>query len=112
MEERQDDKIFSEASQVELKIYDCLKQVLDPEVGLNIIDMGLVYTIQYKPDTGIHIDMTLTSKGCPLGGSIQSEIERVIQANFPDVPLDVQIVWEPKWTIQFISAEGRKQLGQ
>jgi metal-sulfur cluster biosynthetic enzyme len=110
MQDSPDDKIFSEASAIELQVYECLKKVIDPEVGLNIIDMGLVYTIQYR-DAAIYVEMTLTSKGCPLGASIRAEMEKTLSECFPAIPARIELVWEPAWNTGFISAGGRKALG-
>lgn len=104
-------ELISDINRVELKVYEVLKKVIDPEVGINIVDMGLVYTIQYKPEKGIRIEMTLTSKGCPLGESILSEVNRTLKVAFPYNNSEVILVWEPAWTTANISEAGKKMLG-
>jgi len=111
MEERDEHKLLSPTDQMELEVYEALKQVIDPEVGINIIDMGLVYTINYGIKEGIRIEMTLTSKGCPLGQSIMEAVTQTLQTAFPGIKNEVSLVWEPAWHISNISAAGMKQLG-
>lgn len=89
-----------------------LLQVYDPEVGLDIINMGLVYEIKYEEDEGtILIIMSLTSRGCPMGPMITQNASEVLQSHFPDKDIHIQLVWEPAWTTEMITTEGRSQLG-
>jgi metal-sulfur cluster biosynthetic enzyme len=57
----------SDSDKIQIEVYNTLKNVIDPELGLNIIDLGLVYEIKHTPDSGIKIKMTLSIKGCPMG---------------------------------------------
>jgi metal-sulfur cluster biosynthetic enzyme len=95
----------------ESRCYELLRDVYDPELNISIIDLGLVYEIHYSEDTGIKIVITLTTPGCPLGDAIINNIEEVIRIEYPSVPVDVKLTWEPEWTTDFINEEGRKQLG-
>jgi len=104
-------KMEIESKAMEQKIYEALKGVIDPEVGLNIIDMGLIYTINCDVSGEIKVEMTLTSKGCPMGESIIQEVKRAIAQLYPMRECKVELVWEPDWTIKFVSPEGMKQLG-
>jgi metal-sulfur cluster biosynthetic enzyme len=89
-----------------------LLQVYDPEVGLDIINMGLVYDIRYEEETNtIMVVMTLTSHGCPMGPMITSNASEVLQQYYPDKDIHIHLVWEPKWTAEKITAEGRTALG-
>jgi metal-sulfur cluster biosynthetic enzyme len=89
-----------------------LHQVYDPEVGLDIMTMGLVYDIKYEEDENtILVIMTLTSRGCPMGPMITQNASEVLQAHFPDKDIHIHLVWEPKWNIDKISEEGKAQLG-
>jgi metal-sulfur cluster biosynthetic enzyme len=76
---------------------DLLRDVIDPEIGINIVDLGLLYDIRLSGDGMAVIRMTLTTPGCPLGGYLTDAIHDILQ----DVPgvtgVDVQIVWEPPW---------------
>jgi metal-sulfur cluster biosynthetic enzyme len=87
-----------------------LRQVKDPELDLNIIDLGLVYGVEVA-DGDIRIDMTLTSPGCPAGPTITNDAYRVVRAleGVKDVTID--IVWEPYWTPERIEPKVRALMG-
>jgi len=104
-------EILSKENKIEVEVYDALKQVIDPELGINIIDMGLIYLIKYNEEKGIEIKMTLSSKGCPMGDMIMDDIDFTLNKTFPDYKHHIEIVWEPKWTPDFIKPAGRKALG-
>ena len=88
-----------------------LKGVKDPELGLNIIDLGLVYDIDVTDAGDVHIRMTLTSPGCPSGPEITGEVKSLV-ADLEDVnSVDVEIVWEPYWTPERIDPRVRAFLG-
>lgn len=94
------------------EVGELLHQVYDPEVGLDIMTMGLVYDIKYEEDTNtILIIMTLTSRGCPMGPMITQNASEVLQSNFPDKDIHIHLVWEPAWNMDMISDEGKAQLG-
>ncbi len=95
---------------MEDKIYELLKTVIDPEVDVNVVDLGLIYDLQIDGNN-IVVVMTLSTPGCPLGDTIMENISQVIVANIPDVKVDVQLVWEPTWTPELISPEGKAALG-
>ena len=88
-----------------------LKTVIDPEVGVNIVDLGLVYEINYnEAEKSIKVVMTLSTRGCPLGDTIMQNVEVVLQSNFPDFKIDVELVWEPMWSPDMITEEGRQAI--
>lgn len=93
----------------ESSIEEKLRQVLDPEVGLNIVDLGLLNQIRID-DRDIEIEMTLTSPVCPVGPLILEEVEATVQAEWPDHEVILSLVFDPPWTPQRISPEGRKTL--
>ncbi|MCK5907628.1 MAG: metal-sulfur cluster assembly factor [Flavobacteriales bacterium] len=95
---------------MEDKIYELLKTVIDPEVDVNVVDLGLIYDIKIDGND-IIVVMTLSTPGCPLGDTIMENISEVIVANIPDVKVDVQLVWEPTWTPELISPAGKEVLG-
>jgi metal-sulfur cluster biosynthetic enzyme len=95
---------------IEYEIYDVLKAVIDPEIGINIVDLGLVYLIEYNKEHGITIKVTLTTRGCPMGDAIMGNIEYVINEKFPDIPLNLELVWEPQWTADLITPAGKAVL--
>lgn len=93
-------------------IYSAIKEVIDPELGINIVDLGLIYSVEIEEDGRLDITMTLTTPGCPLHASFAEEIERVLWQSIPDLTgVYVELVWEPPWNPMMISPEGRNALG-
>lgn len=93
-------------------INDALRAVIDPELGVNIIDLGLVYNVAVGDDGRIAITMTLTTPGCPMHASFAEEIEQTLWTAIPGLTgVDVNLVWEPRWSPMMISEEGLAQLG-
>lgn len=107
-------------------ILEALKDVYDPEIPVNIVDLGLVYEVRVKPAMqvaselapppsgpmeDVELDLTLTSPGCPSGMTIEHTIKQKVEA-MPGVQFaTVRFIWEPQWTPERISAEGRAKLG-
>ena len=95
----------------ESKILEFLKSVMDPEVAVNIVDLGLIYEIHYQPEQKrIHIVTTLSTRGCPLGDTIMRNIEVVIEEKYPGMDVDVELTWEPEWTPDMITEDGRNAI--
>jgi probable FeS assembly SUF system protein SufT len=99
----------------EQAVWDALKQCYDPEIPVNIVDLGLVYdlVIEPRPSGGNHVavKMTLTAQGCGMGPVIANDAKSKIEA-LPEVEeAEVAIVWDPVWTPQMISEQGRQILG-
>ena len=93
-------------------INDALRAVIDPELGVNIIDLGLVYKVAVGDDGRITITMTLTTPGCPMHASFAEEIEQTLWTAIPGLTgVDVNLVWEPRWSPMMMSEEGMAQLG-
>lgn len=88
-------------------IYDALYDVVDPEVGVNIVDLGLVYEVSPKPHI-IELTLTLTSPGCPLQEEIEAQVLTVLQ-EFKK-PVKFNWVFQPVWSPAFITDEGREQM--
>jgi len=94
------------------QILETIKTVIDPEVGVNIVYLGLIYEINIDEDNKlIHIVMTLSARGCPVGDTIIQHVDTVVRANFPDYNVNVELVWEPQWTPEMITPEGKAVLG-
>jgi len=92
-------------------VLEMLRSVLDPELGVNIVDLGLVRDVAVDQDGCVAIEMTLTTPGCPLGGFLDDEI-RACLAQLPAVrDVTVQLVWEPPWDPTAMSDQAREQLG-
>ena len=87
-----------------------LRQVKDPEVGLNIIDLGLVYDVDVN-EGDVHVRMTLTSPGCPAGGQIMGDAEQSIRSLDGVSDVQIELVWEPFWTPERINPKVRSFLG-
>lgn len=94
-------------------ITDILRAVVDPELMVNIIDLGLVYDIRCNdPLTRIDIDMTLTSAGCPLGDIIIEDAYRRLSAHYPHAEVNFMLVWDPPWTPERLTEAGKAALGR
>lgn len=94
------------------EILDALKNVEDPEIGMNIVDLGLVYGVDMDDDEErVHIDLTLTSPGCPLGPMIIRDIQREVQALGDILDVDVDLVWSPLWHPTMMSDYAKDELG-
>jgi metal-sulfur cluster biosynthetic enzyme len=91
-------------------IYESLKQIYDPEVGISIVDMGLIYGLDIE-DNKVSVVMTLTSPGCPAGPQILGQIDSSLKALEGVEDVDIQVVWSPPWTPDMLSEEARDQLG-
>lgn len=95
----------------EEQVKDALSSVVDPEIGMNIIELGLVYDIDVNEETNdVHIDMSLTTPGCPLGDSISSMAEMALKRVGAN-KIDVNIVWTPPWNPDMMSDEAKMKLG-
>lgn len=93
------------------EVRDALRSVDDPEAGMNIIDLGLVYYIGITPEC-VRVELTLTSPACPLGDMICDNVRRAIAALLPDgVGVDTELVWEPFWTPDRMSETARQTFG-
>jgi len=92
-------------------VYTELRQVFDPEIPVNIVDLGLVYDVQVADGGVCNITMTLTSQSCPEARTIPEVMKRRVNALPGIAGTEIQIVWEPAWGPHRISPEGRAQLG-
>jgi probable FeS assembly SUF system protein SufT len=103
-----------EGEELEKEVWQRLKTCYDPEIPVNIVDLGLIYSMEISPiEQGKRVDvkMTLTAQGCGMGGSIAADAQNKL-LDIPGVKeADVQVVWDPPWTPEKISAEGRTLLG-
>jgi metal-sulfur cluster biosynthetic enzyme len=88
-----------------------LKSVYDPEIGINIVDLGLVYDADVSETGDVLVTMTLTSLGCPLGPVIVQEVQGALR-DFEGIgEVDVKLVWSPPWTPELMSEEAKDELG-
>lgn len=98
-------------AQEEMRANVALMEVIDPELNINIIDMGLVYGVKFDDSKTITVKMTLSTPHCPMGDAIEQGVINVLQTAFPDREIKIALVWEPEWNIDMISDAGREQLG-
>lgn len=90
-----------------------MRDVIDPELGINVVDLGLVYDLWFEEDNGkeiVMINMTLTSPACPLTDVIEDQATQAVVSNTAVDEIDLNWVWMPPWGPQFITEEGREQL--
>lgn len=96
---------------LEADILDALTTVIDPELGMNIVDLGLVYDVHVE-QAAVSILMTMTTPACPVAPHLVDQVKLTIGTGFPAVQsVDVQLVWEPEWHPLMMSWKARAQLG-
>lgn len=104
-------KFNSPFAQEEMKAQIALMQVIDPELNVNIIDLGLVYGVDFTENGYVTVRMTLSTPHCPMGDAIEQGVRNVLEMAFPDRETKIDLVWEPEWNFHMISEAGREQLG-
>lgn len=100
-----DEKNASEADVVE-----ALKTVCDPEIMINVYDMGLIYNIEIRDNGDVFIAMTLTAPGCPVAGILPQQVADAVALVEGTGKVEVRIVWEPAWTIERLSDDARAMI--
>lgn len=94
------------------EITEALKKVEDPELGMNIVDLGLVYGVDWDEELGeVFVELTLTSPGCPLGPEIMRDIKRELRRLVGVNDADVVLVWRPLWQPAMMSEYAKEELG-
>lgn len=88
-----------------------LYNVIDPELFVNIIDLGLVYDLGFESPDKILVTMTLSTKHCPLGDAIKQGVTNVLSMAFPERETEINIVWDPEWNLDMVTPDGRRELG-
>lgn len=101
--------VMSDALQPD-RLMEALKQVIDPEIFENIVDLGLVYGVEVLPEDQARVTMTLTTPHCPMGPEIIENVQNVMKAEGA-ASVDVNIVWEPMWTPEMMTPALKAQLG-
>jgi metal-sulfur cluster biosynthetic enzyme len=92
------------------EIMAALKQVNDPELGINVVDLGLIYEVDIRGDT-VHVEYTLTTMGCPIGPLIEQQIQQVIEPIEGVKNVDAEMTLTPPWTPDKMSEEAKAALG-
>ncbi len=93
------------------KVIDTLCTIFDPEIPVNIYELGLVYNLDVQPDGKVDIRMTLTSPMCPVAGSLPPEVETKVNAVPGVTNVTVELVWDPPWSMDKMSEAAKLQLG-
>ncbi len=94
------------------ELIEVIRPVTDPEIGISIVDLGLIYDAQVTDEGKVHVTMTLTSPGCPAGPEIMGAVDASIRAHTPYDDVAVELVWEPKWDPEVMASdEGKDVLG-
>ncbi len=99
------------AMATEEEIRESLRQIVDPEIGINIVDLGLIYETSIDANGLVAITMTLTSPGCPLSGYIGTAVESAVTDLEGVKEVDVDIVWSPAWNPSMMSEDAKLELG-
>jgi len=98
-------------SPLEQSVRDALLQVIDPEIGENIVDLGLVYGIEVEGNIA-KVTLTMTTPACPMGEMLLDDIHATLTMMLPnDMEFDIHLVWQPPWSPNMISAEAKQRLG-
>jgi len=92
------------------KVTSCLQNVIDPELGINVVDLGLIYNVLIDANK-ISVDMTLTTPGCPMAGTLVGSVEQAIRETFEEADVEVSLVWDPPWSPDRLSDAAKEQLG-
>jgi FeS assembly SUF system protein len=96
---------------IEKRIVEALRTIYDPEIPVNIYEIGLVYEVRVSPDGAAHIVMTLTSPTCPVAESLPPEVERTVAAVEGVTAAKVEITWDPPWDPEMMSEAAKLELG-
>ncbi len=94
-----------------MQAQNALYNVIDPELFVNVVDLGLIYHIEFPPDDHIRVTMTLSTPHCPMGEAITTGVKNALEASFPGKVIDIQLTFDPPWSFERLTAEGRQQLG-
>ena len=97
--------------EIEIKVHGVLRTIYDPEIPVNIYDLGLIYDVKVDETDAVHVKMTLTAPACPVAGTLPGEVEQKIES-IPEVrTANVELVWEPPWSKDRMSESAMLDLG-
>jgi FeS assembly SUF system protein len=100
-----------ERNAIEVEVVDTLCTVYDPEIPVNIYELGLIYDIAVGKEGDVKVEMTLTSPGCPVAGTLPGEVEAKVRRVEGVTDAKVELVWEPAWSMDRMSDEAKLELG-
>ena len=101
----------TEASPLEPKIIEALRTVYDPEIPVNVFELGLIYDLRIDDQGAVNVVMTLTTPSCPVAGELPGWIKRAINTIDGVSKVEIELVWEPFWKPEYMTEEARLQLG-
>jgi FeS assembly SUF system protein len=102
---------MNKEDEIRKEIITKLKTIYDPEIDVNIYDLGLIYRIEVTESNMVTIDMTLTSPGCPVGSLLENQVKRVVSTIDQVMDVEVNLVFEPPWNPEELSDEVKLELG-
>ena len=111
MSEQPEEKQPEEAASIDDRVVEALKKIFDPEIPVNIYEMGLIYDIDVDPDGATRIRMTLTTPMCPAAEELPAEVEGKARDVEGVTSIQLDLVWEPPWTPDMMSEAARLELG-
>jgi FeS assembly SUF system protein len=107
---KQDTPDRADQGALEKQIIKALRKIRDPEIPVNIYDLGLIYDLTLSPEGTAHVRMTLTAPGCPVAGMIVQQVERAVRSVEGIASVNVELVWDPPWTVERMSEAARLEL--
>jgi len=100
-----------ELQAIKEKTVEAMRKVYDPEIPVNIYDLGLIYETKVEPSGFVYVKMTLTAPGCPAAGTLPGEVEDRIRVLSSVTDVKVEVVWDPPWNKDMMSEAAKLQLG-
>ncbi len=102
---------MSQKAVTEAQVYDALKKCMDPEIPVNVVDLGLIYGVKVAGSNDVDIKMTMTTRGCPLHDTLISDVKRYVGKINGIGSINVEIVWDPPWSLEKMNQDVREKLG-
>lgn len=100
-----------EKFEIEQKIVEMIKTVYDPEIPVNVYDLGLIYRIELKDDGSVDIDMTLTAPNCPAADFMMEDVKMKVESVEGVSSVNLNLVFEPEWSLELMTEEAKLELG-
>jgi len=101
----------AETEAIKEKVVEAIRTVFDPEIPVNVYDMGMIYDVEVMENAAVFIKMTLTSPACPVAGTLPPEVEQKVHEVEGVSSAKVELVWDPPWTMEMMSEAAKLQLG-
>lgn len=96
---------------IKADVIDTLKTIYDPEIPVNIYELGMIYTAEVDDEGNVKIRMTLTTPACPVAGSLPGQVKERIEQVYGVKSVDLELVWDPPWSMDMMSEEAKLTLG-